>query len=208
MPVEYHCNAHEHFATVFGRAHGDATIVANAHKHFATVFGSDHGNAIFTSGSNNASGTAQSEGDVVGPTIELIVTYNAMPCNSNPSPRLIVEYNFVQIPAFLFQERTSFREGEWMHSEQPSNYPEQSVPVVESKPPASIAAILVYEGDNNQSAISIAAKGNETLQSHPTVMAIIPKYFDVFKHFLVWEGEEIFESKPPTGCSESSDRPC
>ena len=28
-------------------------------------------------------------------------------------------------------------------------------------------------------------------------MAIITKYFDVFKPFLVWEGEETFESKPP-----------
>ena len=58
-----------------------------------------------------------------------------MPCNGNLpknfSRRLIVEFNFIQIPALLFQERTSFCEGEWMHSVRPSNHPEQSVSGVE-----------------------------------------------------------------------------
>ena len=53
------------------------------------------------------------------------------------------------------------------------------------------------EGDNIQSAVSIAE--NETSKSeHLTVVSTIPNSIDVFKpNILVCEGEETFESKPP-----------
>ena len=112
-------NAHEHFATVCGSDQFHA-IIGNAHEHSATVCGSAHSSgfniAIVASRSSFAS-----EVDVcyaiVRPATELIVAYNAMPCNGNIqmyfSRRFIVEFNFIQIPAFLFQERTSFRKGEY-----------------------------------------------------------------------------------------------